>query len=289
MSDRAKALCATCGRLSYCDDHHPLGRAHVPRVTIPACVHTCHPVLNERQAIAGMVRDHDEPREEAEHMWAFASGLADVLFVRGLGSTRIDKARLNREQLEIATLGRVVDLVTRSLGEPGIGGPSPRKTDLRVAGRRRSRNPDRSRPHRLHPEPDAATDLERSDQIARAVQSAIASLPRVDLSSDIVDAWDLVVARLPNVHARLTELADRGREADLFEVLKEADRHRAAAIAALGEVKVTADLGHVLPHAGPFSASFAHALAFLVELAGADCADRAEAAVDRFRAAVLPS
>ena len=245
-------------------------------------------MLNERQAIAGMVRDHDEPREEAEHMWAFASGLADVLFVRGLGSTRIDKARLNREQLEIATLGRVVDLVTRSLGEAGICGPSPRKTDLRVAGRRHSRNPNRSRPHRPHPEPDAATDLERSDSIARAVQGAMTSLPQVDLSRGIAKTWDLFVARLPRVYARLNELATRGREADLFEALQEVDRHRAAAIAALGEVESTADLGQALPHAAPFASHFARALAFLVELASAESADRAEAALDRFRAAVLP-
>lgn len=118
----------TCGRLSYCDDHHPLGRAHVPSVTISACVRTCHRVLNERQAIAGMVRDHSAERGEAEQVWAFASGLADVLFVRGLGSTRIGEAQLDREQLEIATLGRALDLVMRAVGDPGISGPNPRKT-----------------------------------------------------------------------------------------------------------------------------------------------------------------
>ena len=216
-------------------------------------------------------------------------GLADVLFMRGLGSTRIGEAQLDREQLEIATLGRALDSVMRAVGEPGISGPSPRKTDLRVAGRRRSHNPDRSRPHRPHPEPDPAADLERSDQIVHAVQGAIASLPRVGLSRGITEAWDLFVPRLPNVYAHLEQLAEREREADLFEALKEVDRHRVAAIAPLGEVKGTAHLGHALAHAATFATHFGHALSFLVELASADSADRAEAALDRLRAAALPN
>jgi len=286
VSERTKGVCATCGRLAYCDDHHPLGRAHVPGVTISACVRDCHLILNERQAISGMVRDHAVQRGEAEQLWAFVSGLGDVLLVRGFGSTRIGQGKLERELLEIATLGRVVDFVTRSLGEVGIGGPSPRKTDLRVAGRRRSRNPDRSRPHRSAPEPDAATDLEQADQLARTVLGAIASLP---LAREVSEAWGLFVTRFSNAYVRLHELADRGREADLFGCLREVDRHREAAITALGEVRRHRDLGQALAPAAAFQRSFGHALSFLADLARADTGDRAEAALDRFQAAVLPN
>ncbi len=285
-SEREKGRCATCGRLGYCDDHHPLSRAHVPEATVPACVTICHPVLNERQAIAGMVRDHEGERTEGEHFWAFASGLVGVLFVQGLSSVRIGEEELHRQQVATATLGRVLDLVYRTAGEAGIGGPNPRKTDLRVAGRRRSRNPDRSRPHRPPPEPDPSTDLERAGQLARCMLGAIAALPRSDLFDDIAEAWGLLVARLPNVSLRLHELAARGREPDMFECLREGARRLDAAIAALARVERVDDIPGAWRRTAPFAEFSPHAFAFLRELAAAETADQGEAALDRLRAAV---
>lgn len=286
VSERAKGVCATCGRIAYCDAHHVLGRAHVPDVTVPACVRTCHPVLNERQAIAEMVRDHGSRRGEGEAFWAFASGLGDVLFVRGFSSARIKEGELQRQEAAITTLGRMVDLVYRAAGEIGIAGPNPRKTDLRVAGRRRSRNPDRSRPNQRPPAPDPATDFEPSDQLARCVRGAIASLPRSDLFGDIVEAWGLLVARLPNVSLRLHELAVRGREADLFEGLREGTRRLDEGIAAFARVERIEDFAAAWPYTARFAAFFSSASAFLRDLAAAETADQGEAALDRLRTAV---
>jgi len=226
-------------------------------------------------------------RGEGEQFGAFASGLGDVLFVRGFSSARMDEQDLQRQQVAIATLGRMIDLVYRSLGETGVAGPNPRKTDLRIAGRRRSRNPDRSRPHQRPPASDPATELERSDQLARCVLGAIKSLPHGHLFEDLLDVWEALVTRLPAVSSLLYELEARGREPDLFECLREGTGRLGGAIAEFAAVSTVEGFASAWSAVGPFTAFIDCTLSFVRDLTTAATAEEVEVALERYHAAVL--
>src|ERR1039458_7377315 len=154
----------TCGRVGICDDHHWMAEAHAPDVTTPACVASCHPVLTERQMIGGIVRDHNVDRSDAEDVWAFQRGMSDLLHLFALSFPALGPEEAERDERMTVSLGRALDLTLRAAGEDGVQGPDPRANDLRVAGRRHFRRPDRSKPLRDAPPFDESTALDRMKQ-----------------------------------------------------------------------------------------------------------------------------
>jgi hypothetical protein len=155
-----------------------MGSAHTPEVTIASCWE-CHAVLNERQADAGMVRDHSVERSDQETAYAFDAGLSGALSLLALHHPALGPEVAASEDLFAARMGRVLDVVGRAAGEPAIGGPEPRRNDLRRAGRR-GRREDRSQPRHSTGIAGPAGDRERMVEIASAVGGAVAALPQAE-------------------------------------------------------------------------------------------------------------
>lgn len=286
-SPRKRRICATCGRFGYCEDHHPLGEVHAPAVTLPSCVAECHPVLSERQRRAGVALEHGQAHSFAERLWALNAGLSDLLVLSAFHNPRFGEPEARAIERSTVALGRLTDKASRAAGEAGVEGPNPRRNAIRVARRRRSRNPDRSYPSRPQPfDPETAGD--RMVEIFAALSDAAAAMPQVDGLHEIKRVADLVGNGFDHLSRLFAELERRGWSETLARCIAIGVDHRQAATEALETVENLDDAGAVAPIVHAYTAYIARYLAFTVQLCEASDADEAEAALQRFASAVIP-
>jgi hypothetical protein len=285
---RERRLCPTCGRVGYCDVHHPMGRAHVPDVVVDACVRVCHPVLGERHRNAGVVLDHGVERGAGEDVWAFASGIGDLLFLLAWNTPELGEQEARAAEAIDVAQGRVLDLVARAAGGDGIGGPEPRRNTMRIARRRHKRNADQSTPALNAPRSDPDTARERMAQLGEAFAGAMGAMTAHGASGEYVNAARVIADRQAVLFERFNELEDRGRADDLYACIQVGLDHRAATTDALQAVAQVNDLPERWPTAQAYEEFISRYTTFMVELSEATDADAAEQALDQLTAAVLP-
>lgn len=285
-SPRERRICPTCGRFGYCEDHHPLGEVHAPTVTIPSCVAECHPVATERQRRAGVTLEHDEEHPFAEKLWAFNAGLSDLLVLSAYHNPRFGEPEARAIERSAVALGRLTDKASRAAGEAGIQGPDPRGNAIRIARRRRSRNPDHSFPSRPQPfDPEAAGD--RIGEIFAVLGDATAAMPQVDGLDDMKQLADLVCNNFGHLSQRFDELEAQGRSETLARCIAVGVDHRQAATEAFESVENLDDASEITPIIQRYTAYITRYFAFTVELCEASDVHEAEAALDRFASAVV--
>jgi hypothetical protein len=266
-----------------------MGRAHFPDVVVDACAKECHPVLGERHANAGVVLEHGVERGTGEDVWAFASGIGDLLFLLAWNTPELgeDEARAT-EAMDVA-YGRTSDVVARAGGAEGIAGPDPRSNAMRVARRRGTRHVDRSTPRRDAPPRDPDTELERMAQLSEAVAGGIAAMADHGASDEYVNAARAIADGQRVLFDRFNELEARGRADDLFACIGVGLEHRAATTGALQAVGQVGDLPERWPVAQAYDKFISRYTTFMVELTEAADADAAERALHRLVADVLPA
>ncbi len=287
MGMAEKQLCATCGRVAYCDEHHAMGRAHTPGLTVPACAGSCHPVLNEKQAASGVVLDHDQVRSAEETAWAFLRGTSDPLALMAFHHPDLGPDVAARDELSVVALGRLYDLVARPDGGEGVAGPSPRRNDVRAAGRR-GRREDRSTPSGPTRVKEPHADRARIAQMAKLISDGVRELPQ----ADALGAWPEEVAQAAQACGRSVEMLQVIEEAGGGENYMRVVEHGLAIQDALNEqIAVAAQLSDLddrtwtlvkrTERLGDLTTAFMRQLA--------DCADLQEARelLDRFVAEAL--
>jgi hypothetical protein len=268
--------------MACCDEHHPLGRAHAPRIVIDACRFECHRVLSERQLRAGVVLDHGVERSDVEDVWALLSGVGDELFLLAHSAPSLGPEAARAGEALMVQLGRLLDMVAREAGEDGIGGPEPRRTGMRVARRGGS---ERCAPRRKPPRYREATERPRTQAIASVVASALSTVVPEGVARDEVDLAVLVATRFGAIADRLAELEACGRGNDLRACFAYG---RGLLAALTGELQglATLDGWNVRESSLVGVGAYAKpALQFVRELAQAPDTSSAEQALDRLLAA----
>lgn len=283
---REKQLCPTCGRVSYCDRHHPLGEVHAPAITIPSCIDQCHPTASERQQVAGVALEHDRELPFAERLWAFDSGLSDLLFLTAFNKPYLGEPEARAVERSASAVGRLADRVARSVGEPGIEGPSPRANAMRLAGRRTWRRPDRSVPAEPHPF-DPETAPQRVQALLGVVAEAIETMPPHDRVDEVLSLAQSITESISVLGERCGELEARGHGPTLMRCLAVGRDHRQTATEALERVHTPRDGYEAAPAIQSYTAYGDSFLAFLRELSEARDVEEAEAALRRLADAVI--
>ena len=278
-------LCPTCGRVARCEDHHPLGEVHAPEVTVPACTGDCHPTASERQRRAGVALEHDQEHSFAEKVWAYDAGLSDLLALMAFNRPELGEQEVRAVERSSVAFGRLVDTAARSVGEPGIQGPSPRANTLRVARRRNSRRPDRSLPAHPHEADDTLTP-ERMQELFGVMAAATATLPQDGGVDEMTHIARTLADRGENLAERFAELEERHADT-LARCIAVGKHHREVSTAAIESVERPEDCFEIGPITQSFAAYIDHYLAFAVDVAQARDVEEAEAALERFAAAVL--
>jgi hypothetical protein len=247
----------------------------------------CHPIATERQRRAGVALEHGQAHPFAEKLWAFDSGLSDILVLSAYHNPRLGEPEARAVERSAVALGRLADMASRSAGETGIQGPDPRRNALRIARRRGSRNPDRSLPSGPQPfDPEVAGDRVR--EIVTVLGTAIAAMPQVDGPDEMKRVADLIGSNFDHLSQRFDELEARGRSETLTRCITIGVDRRQAATEALETVEDLDDALEIVPIMQKYTAYIEQYLAFAVEICEACDADQAEAALERFAAAVIP-
>jgi hypothetical protein len=237
--------------------------------------------------IGGIVRDHDVDRSDAEDVWAFLRGTSDLLHLVALSVPELGAEEASRDERMTVSLGRALDMASRAAGEDGIEGPNPRANDLRVAGRRHFRRPDRSKPLRDAPPFDESTALDRMKQLTETLVRAQDSLPDRLTRPEMKAAARDIAASMDAVFAGVGMLSDRGRDDDLFACLREGFRRARAVNESLETAESLADIDRAGPAMADYDEFRDCYLAFIQTVAKADGADAAERTLDRLMASVL--